>query len=382
MYRIIRRTLLSLIRPLPVAVEWMFTEEVIWAQIYPIAMLCLAVTSIPVHREYFKTSRHIDYIYYKHTVVVMAALFVLVMLVTLSLFSFQIHTIILIVSIFLIEKMYDEELRILNYNKKMKLWEIIQLSRSLWPLPIMFAAIVFDYDYEVSLSQLALVLAIVKVSILIARIDLNISYVNIAIIKILRASIPYATGAIYSGILRQAPRIVVTQIFNELAHLYMFISQCAQIIPVLYNTIYQVPYRKLMSRKTSLYLKVLNDVNLKVMLFSLIVATATIMFEYIGFGVSVSLNLSLLLIAEALINSVKSNYLGCLVWMCDRIEFLKVMLVLSASFSFFLFAIVFSLTHDIFTMSLYQLELCILAATAILLGVVRSKAYSSKENDQ
>ncbi len=316
--RILRRLVLALLRPLPIVCEWLFTNQSFVVEIYPIAALLLALSAVPVHRKLFKSgfNNKVNVSGYNDAIGSLVLIFsALAFLCLLSIWS-ELLFVLTVVCLFVVEKAADEYLRALNYKKKMYLWELIQLIRAGWLVPVVIVGILLGpQNYVLWLSVAISAAALVTVVTVIVKLDLSDKFVLYRnSVKLIWTEFPYLSGSVLSGAVRQLPRIVVTQFFEQYSHVYMIVSQITQIIPVLYNVIFQVPYRKIMARKYNLYYLSIQSVNRRILLLAVVVFLVTaLVYWSLGYYEI----FFFILVSEALVYAVLSNTLGLYVWKCS-----------------------------------------------------------------
>lgn len=289
----------------------------------PISMLALTYSSLPIHRDYFKTNTSTSKKLYNQSLIflfILPACCIVFILLTLQ-YSFA--SVILCLSIFIAEKCFDENLRFLNYYKKMKRWEITQLIRSVWLIPGLVIAINYENNYELISS--ASIASTVLVGLLIFRRKVSIfmrKNFQIDNLRHLYRSLPYLAAGLTVGTFKQIPKIVVTQYFEKYAHFFLIVAQATQLIPIIYNLFYQVPYRKLMSIKPRLYSRVMLQKNAKLCRFaSLLVITSLIL--NIESSIHPEMLIILVAISDAVLFSVITNYTSNVSWILDRAEILS-----------------------------------------------------------
>ena len=288
----------------------------------PIAMLALTYSSLPIHRDYFKTNTPTSKKLYNQSLIflfILPACCIVAILLTLQ---YSLASVIVCISIFIAEKCFDEKLRFLNYYKKMKRWEITQLIRSIWLIPGLVIAINYENNYELISS--AYVASTVLVGLFIFRRKVSLfmrKNFQIDNLYHLYRSLPYLGAGLTVGTFRQLPKIVVTQYFEKYAHFFLIVAQATQVIPIIYNLFYQVPYRKLMSIKPKLYSRVMLQKNSKLCRFAFLLIIISLLLN-IESSVRPEILIILIAISDAVFFSVITNYTSNVSWILDRAKIL------------------------------------------------------------
>lgn len=124
---------------------------------------------------------------------------------------------------------------------------------------------------------------------------------------------------------RQVPRILVSRFFPEHAHVFLAVAQLSQSVSLIYSVKFQIPYRKLIARRTHAYQRVLRPVTVK--LASLVAfigivylpVSLYVPLDYLGQG-GTAVALVPLLAADALAFGLFSSHLGLLPWFTRKVD--------------------------------------------------------------
>lgn len=332
----------------------------------PIAMMALAYSSIPIHRDYFKKNTSKSKTLYQQSLIFLITLPACCIVFALLASQYSFTSIILCLTIFVAEKCFDEKLRFLNYNKNMKKWEITQLIRSVWLIPGLIIAVNFEKNYELISSVSIAITAMVGLLVYRQKVSLFLSNnFKIETFYHLYKSIPYFAAGLTVGTFKHLPKVIVTQYFDKFAHFFLIAAQATQMFPIIYNLFYQVPYRKLMSMKPKLYSRVMLDKNAKLSRFALLLVIVSLSLS-IGSNIHVEMIILTVAVADAILFAVITNYTSNLSWLTERTEILRY------SVKYFILVITFQVIATYFILQLYPnaIELYIiilsLAATVIV----------------
>ena len=244
-------------RPLTIAVDWFYSKESNYIVAMPIAMLLLAVTSVPVHREYYKSKSKFTCDQYVSSILIIILPMIIFLIANIihgpnELISF-------IISILIIEKIGDEAGRLATYEKNLKKWVVSQTIRFHWFIPILFLTNNENKEFIqlIILSVAAIALSKILSELITESTTFN-GRVGIANIK---NNIGYLTGSLFSGIIRQLPRIYISKFHPNFAHGYILVGQVMQLSSLAYNAKYIIPSRKLQAKKSRRFYRYLKRVN-------------------------------------------------------------------------------------------------------------------------
>ncbi|MEO9599262.1 hypothetical protein [Parasphingorhabdus sp.] len=288
-------------------------------------MMALTISSIPVHREYYQ-NRMADAAHglkYASALGVILLLGFAVLLGFLHLPQLAMNSVLVwaTVFLFLIEKLADEISRVLEFRKHFLSWFLAQALRSGWLLVPLAA----------SAAGATYILSFLIVSILMAGAFLFffvrvIGFVPLPRLKgfsLIRGNLVFLAGAFLAASHRQVPRILVARLFPEFAHIYLAIAQLAQGAALIFNVRYQIPYRKVIVRKTALFQKLKHPLMVRMLVFPAIIAPLCILgLRYVPMDdfsqTEMAIVLAPVLIADALVAAILAAHLGYLTWFADR----------------------------------------------------------------
>lgn len=318
-------------------------ESHILVLVLPIAMMVLTVTSIPVHLDYFKSkvSKESNNRLAKSYMASLTWLILLVLvLLPLVLIKFNLIENLYLISaicfVFLIEKIADEISRHLEFNKNYKKWLLIQVLRSIWLFfPVILSLIGYDYNKSF------LIFSIIALSLMIfsfaKTLSLNPCF-KLEGLNLIYKNLFYIVGSILPASYRQGPRIIIAKLYPEQAHVFLAVAQLCQSVSLVFNVKFQIPYRKIIARKTMTFYKITKSVMLKFLIATGLISMtyALIMTFNIDEKYSQGFLLGLILIpvlmAEAMAFAILSVYLGYLQWVEDRVSVFITYLACIASF--------------------------------------------------
>jgi len=341
--------------------------------VLPIAAMALTLSSIPVHLEYFRShSNHPDYgekaDKYISAISLLTLLSAIILIVTLSIIPLDLNGIIIaaICFTFISEKLADETSRALEFRKAFFKWFLIQALRSGWMfVPVLLALAGMSYAVMflfLSLLSCGLMLATFRV---VTGLRPTLKRIGLPLI---RMNMVFLVGSVLPASYRQGPRIVVSSLFPDQAHIFLAIAQLCQGITLIYNVRFQVPYRKLIARRTMLFQRRLYPFIFKLIIAVWILTSGYIILAFMGSemkfeGIILAIVLAPIMVAEALTFGVLSTYLGFLPWCVSRREALLTYLLCIASMGFVVFILVVTGFVNLLT-------LIMIPVLAIFIGMV------------
>lgn len=316
---------ISFLRPVPIAFEWFFLEgahEI--ASSFPIVMLALAVSSIPVHRKLYQLNINDPLLTeeYQKRIALITTLSLMLLSIILLILNFRCELIILICSWFVVEKACDELARNYTYRKNIFGWAVVQTSRSTWLLPLLAALLVltgssaknFLLIYPVTISGLVAVVFLFNL-----KWNRKLFPTTRDCLDLIKLS-PYLSSSILSGIIRQGPRLAVNNALPQMAHLYILATQFSQVVQLIYNVFYHIPYRKIISKRPFLYLANLGHVNRfleYIALALLAISMALLMCDQYSAGIILGA------LSESMLLAILNNKIIVLIWIVGPIRQLK-----------------------------------------------------------
>lgn len=312
-----------LLRPMAIAAEGVFvTGGNILIFVLPIAALALTMSSVPVYLDFMRTAQHhIDRREIERNYIASLLLATSLALLTLTFVLLWLRTdFILLFSIlvtFVIEKFADELTRFYEFKRQYNRWFITQFWRSAWLfVPIGFA--LAGWNYGLAFLGFAVLTASGTVVQFFFATRLRPAF-NRKGWGVIRKNSPFFGSSALLAVHRQVPRIAVAHFFPHYAHAFQAISQIGQGASLIFNVRLQVPYRKLIARRTIWFEKLFRHIFQRVavatfmlMLVGILVASLagflgmsdTLLFASLGFAMA----------ADALGFSIFSAYLGYLPW--------------------------------------------------------------------
>ena len=249
-----------LIRPLAIALEGMLVPgQNIMVLAIPVAMLALTLSSIPVHLSYYQSTGGTEPAkareYASGLTIVITSTFLLLATI-LTFLDGQMGSLLVSATcmVFLIEKFSDESSRMLEFRKAFRSWFLVQLMRSGWMIvPVGLYLCGADYGVFVKVTG---------VMFEMGRSGLDI----------IRRRLIFLAASFLPASYRQIPRIMITRLFPDYAHVYLATAQLAQAAALLFNVRFQIPYRKAIARKTILVQRLRHKVMMRILAVPAIVA--------------------------------------------------------------------------------------------------------------
>lgn len=303
--------------------------------VLPVAMMALTLSSIPLHLDYYKSFQDPlgmaarSYISGLTWIVIFST----TSLVSITYLMFQDAPQGLFFAIaftFLIEKLADEASRALEFQKQFFGWFLIQMSRSGWFfLPLLLMVLGFDYllSFVVSAAFIVIIFATIFFSVL--KIPLSMSASGLQLIL---KNIVYFFGSVLPASYMQIPRMLVVKYYPEVSHGYLIIGQLCQGFSLLFNVRFQIPYRKVIARRTKAFQRIMWPVMVKLIwiILSIALLYVFIIFYFLDFEFDLYL-LSALLVpvmtADAILFSIMTAHLGYVSWFVSRRAALKTYLL-------------------------------------------------------
>jgi len=318
-----------MLRPLAILLEGQLSgNPTILVLSLPIAMMALMLSSIPVHREYYKSygaggqskrlgRQYIDALMW----LLVISYVVLVGVLSIPIFGFAPYFIFIAAMTFGIEKMADESSRILEFRKDYYGWFLMQSFRSGWvfiPLLAAFLGSSYEKFYIISITLTALVSLVVF--ILVSGFAPSFGWGGFLTI---RRNLVFFVGSFLPASYRQFPRIFIVKIYPEQAHAFSALAQFAQGIAILFNVRFQIPYRKIIARKPLTFQRLMEPAMRNILLVPLLVVTVycagPIFIDLSQRSVSIQMFFfAPVVVADALVFSIISVHLGYIQWSASR----------------------------------------------------------------
>lgn len=315
-----------LLRPLVILLEGLIVSDghvLVFAM--PIAMMALTISSIPVHRAYYQSHEPVGLqaLHYASGLgtIMLVGFAILVTIFHLPGLAMSAVLIGATAFMFLIEKLADEVSRMLEFRKNFFNWFLTQLLRSGWLL-IPIAACLAGLDYQLSFL-VASVLSTFVFLLVFYRVTGLVPSIATTGLRVIRENLVFLSGASLTASQRQVPRILVARLSPEFAHIYLAMAQVAQGVALIFNVRYQIPYRKIIARKTALFQKLKHRLMVRILIPPAIIAPIYILAaSYFPLSdvtpVQMAVILGPILVAEALASAILAAHLGYLTWFAER----------------------------------------------------------------
>lgn len=323
----VQRAAVLMLRPAALMAEALFAPGgniMIFA--IPIAALALTASSIPVHTQYMMaTRRDVNFGFLERSYVsglmYVTVLSVAILSITLVVLWKDVsnYVVLVVIFVFIIEKFSDESTRFYEFKKEYNKWFISQSIRSGWLfVPIVMSNIGYDYAYSFLLSSI--LLCIVSIANLFIQTGLRPSF-SASGFTAIRNNSAFLSGPILLSIHRQGPRILVALAFPVFAHFFQVIAQIGQVVSLLFNVRFVVPYRAIISRHPRLFEQRMRPVYRKILLLTaglLVVTMLLVPFAEMATGdLFIMGALVVAMTADALAFSLMSAHWGFLPWLAS-----------------------------------------------------------------
>lgn len=318
-----QRASVLFLRPAAILAEGLFVPGGnILIFVLPIAALALTMSSVPVYLDFMRTTEHhldrreIERNYISS--LLMTTLLALVILAfTLSWTRTGGVLFLSILATFVVEKFADELTRFYEFKRQYNRWFLTQLWRSVWlfiPMALAFAA----WNYRLAFLGLATLTALGAVVQFFLATKLRPAFDRKGW-SVIRSNSPFLGSSALLAVHRQAPRIAVAHFFPHYAHAFQAISQIGQGASLLFNVRFQIPYRKLIARRTVRFERVFRHIFQRLAVVAVALMTAAILVlglaGYVGMRETLFFAaLGFAMVADALVFSLFSAYLGYLPW--------------------------------------------------------------------
>lgn len=312
------------------------------------------LSSVPVHLDYYKSKKtdvgfkekerqYIGGVSWLTTI----SLSILIIIMIVPYFQFGALFSAIVCFTFFIEKICDESSRALEFRKNFLGWFLVQIFRSSWVFFAILASII-GLNYQISYLMFSILSTLAALLIFVRVIGVVPFFNRIGLVAI-KNNIAYLVGAFLPASYRQLPRIAIARIFPEQAHAFMALAQLSQGIGVLFNVRFQIPYRKIISRKTFLFQKLLEPAIGRLLIFPAVVFIAY--FFCLGFvdisGLGTTrqmLFFAPIVSADALLFSIMSAHLGYIQWVA-KTSFATIFYFLCAVFGVVVFALLLGIDY-------------------------------------
>ncbi len=335
---LILRVVPLVLRPAVVLLEGaLIADGHILVMALPVAMMALTISSVPVHLDYFKSqSASPDHSRLANEYVSglswlcligVAVLAPSLVLLPLELTGTAVASICLV---FLTEKLSDETSRALEFRKAFVKWFLVQIMRSGWlAVPIVLSLGGVDY---LSAFLLMSVAACIVMLIIYRRVLGLAPRLSGEGFRPIRRNLIFLAGTFLPASYQQLPRILIAKFFPEQAHVFLATAQVAQGVGLIFIVRYQIPYRRIITRKPRSFQR-----HLKPVMFQILFPSAVIAFAYLFLpafidisalsDIALAVLLVPVLIANALTLSILSAHLGYLQWFAAKLHVLVFYLV-------------------------------------------------------
>ncbi len=295
----------------------------------PVAMMALTISSIPVHLDYFRShagesgharlGRHyvaaLSWLTLFSLTVLSAALILLPL-------GFEPLLIAAICLTFLIEKLADEISRALEYRKDFVKWFLVQSLRSGWfVLPI--AASMTGADYKqtfIAFSGLILVFMVLT----FLRVSGLRPQLSVEGLTLIHKNLVFLFGSFLTAAYLQLPRLFVSKVFPEQAHIYLATAQLCQSVTIVFNVRYQIPYRKLIARRTKRFQQLLWPTMRRLLFpvlslaFLYLIGAGSVLATVLQKDIWLIALLIPIMIADTLMFALLTAHLGYIQWFADK----------------------------------------------------------------
>lgn len=330
MYRLLAfRAAPLFLRPAAVLLEAaLLPGENVLVLVLPISMMVLTLSSIPVHLEFFKASEsRVDFDglgrRYMSALLWLSLMSVVIMAPVLSMAPLDMGRTLITIAclVFLLEKFADEASRALEFRKSYFEWFLLQSLRSAWPiLAILLAFFGLNYAAVFLLCALATLLFVGIVFLRVQNLPLRIDTSGLSLIA---ANLAFFVGSFLPACYRQLPRIVVARVYPQQAHVFLATAQLAQSVGLVFNVRFQIPYRKLIARKTKTIQKILQPVMLRMLLPAGSLAVFYLLYFGGGYAapasdLALALQLAPIMTADSLVFAIVAAHIGYLPWFATR----------------------------------------------------------------
>lgn len=316
-------------RPAAVLLEGaVVTEKYFLVMVMPVAMMALTISSVPIHLDYFKCrSGRPEYSQLARVYIsslswlTLASLVTLCMVLSLIPLGLGSEAMIAICLVFLIEKLSDETSRILEFRKSFVSWFCVQSFRSGWLFFPIFASFM-GLNYEVIFLVIATISCVFAYYIFHRVSGLSPCFSREGFSPI-RDNLVFLVGSFLPSSYRQMPRILVAKIYPEQAHVFLAMAQLAQGIGLLFNVRFQIPYRRLIARRTIVFQRLVQPTMLRILVPSGLIAIVYLIVPSFVIQESLSdialaLLLAPIMISDALTFSILAAHLGYLPWFASK----------------------------------------------------------------
>jgi len=254
---LVQRGSVLLLRPAALLAEgFLLSGESLLVFVLPAAAMALTMSSVPVYLKFYRSLSHHDgksiiNRNYTSGLSIIIAIAVLVLSLVLTIFGADTAIFIGILATFIIEKFSDELTRYFEFNKAYGRWFVVQSSRSLW-LFIPIALALGGAHYETAFWSVSVVAALAMAVQFFLSTGLRPSVAPGGWSLISENAAFLSSSAILAAH-RQLPRLAVAGLFPQMAHVFQAMAQASQSVSLVFNVRYQVPYRKLIARRTVVF---------------------------------------------------------------------------------------------------------------------------------
>ncbi|HEY0596050.1 hypothetical protein, partial [Sphingopyxis sp.] len=267
---LVQRAAVLMLRPAAMAAEALFVPGgniMIFA--IPIAALALTASSVPVHSQYMVATPNTPNLRALERSYVSGLLYISVISVAVLFLSLiliwkgvSLELVAITLSMFVIEKFSDELTRFYEFQKKYSRWFIAQSVRSIWLLvPVACYNLGADYLHSFFIASMSIAVITLVNFFFSTHLRPSLSPTGW---QAIRTNAVFLSSSFLLAIHRQAPRIAVAFAFPKVAHFFQIVAQVGQVVSLLFNVKYVIPYRAVMSRRPRLFERMLSAAFLKI----------------------------------------------------------------------------------------------------------------------
>ena len=296
--------------------------------VMPISMLCLGFMAIPIHKNYYlstknKATEESKYLGLLIPIFGYGLIFSVILTFTVSTNSFLIFLIVIFCVV--IEKMSDEICRYLEFQKKFIQWFSVQMLRNLWPIFVFIYILFSEGNYLFATFSFS-GLTLFSVFVIMKKNFKNKPVITFSnLLEIFETSL-YLPLNYLPSLLRQAPRLFIASFSPQYAHGYQLFAQFAQSASLIFDVIFNIPYRKAISRHPLMILRIFRNYFFYTSIICLLISTISLIISlFLESNAFFDVNIMLfpILISDSLLIAIYATFISYIFWSSDVKESLK-----------------------------------------------------------
>lgn len=333
---LIIRILPLTIRPIAVWLEWQLLDSLVFIPIILVVSgMVLNASAIPLHIKFYKSNNFTntnspeksDYSF--GLSILLVSYLPIGFIIAVILFNYDVKLALCCVLFLIIEKLFDELSRYLEFQKMFYDWFVVQVFRSTALIIVVLLCWFFQAKVYYLFSFVYSILFIILNIKLYQELGLKFGCSRSGFSHFAN-SLGVLPTLILPALMRNIPRMLVLVFAPSIAHVYTVAGQLSAGITILYDVMVMIPNRKVASLRPRKFHSIFDKFNTRILYFSfwgnfMFLASLGFAGQDIGMHV-LALLILMILSAEALLLAVFNSYYSLLPWFMRIIRYIAVIL--------------------------------------------------------